>query len=592
MCSELRLLAALAISAGSSLLAPLTGSAFVTDGAWPTGQIPMRMQLNATRGAQTLIDGSASWNDAVTPAFAEWNAIMQRTQFASVESAATTASRGDGVSNVFFSSTIYGQAFGTRTLAVTATTTAGLNGLRYTESDVIFNSGRTWDSYRGPLRSATDIRRVALHEFGHVIGLLHPDEDTPAQVVLAIMNSTISDIYSAQPDDISGVQALYNGTTPSRTITRQPASQTVAVGANAALSFDLAGATPPAESATLKYAWLFTPTGGGAQEFLFTIHEPLVALGAAQLDDAGVYRVTVETPDGETLSSSATLTVTPVTKTPATRMANLSTRGFAGTAMRTLIVGFSVSGTQPRRVLLRAVGPTLASNHGVAGAIPDPVLDVVTQAGAVLATNDNWGTNAGGEAALATLFTQVGAFPFVGGSQDAAIVITLPPGVYTARATPKNGIEGVALVEAYDLDAATDSTGRLVNLSTRGFVGRGDNVLIGGIVVNGPGPRTFLLRAVGDTLQGYGVTGTLDDPVMTLFDGNQNRLRWVDDWDSPQFLQTSLQSTFTTVGAFALTDRQESVMRLTLQPGNYTVHVAGFEGAVGVALLEVYEVPE
>ena len=109
--------------------------------------------------------------------------------------------------------------------------------------------------------------------------------------------------------------------------------------------------------------------------------------------------------------------------------------------------------------------------------------------------------------------------------------------------------------------------------------------------MRGPGARTYLVRVAGDTLKDFGIDGTLDDPLLTVFDGNGTLLRELDDWDSPEFIQPSLRETMANLGAFALTDRQESVLRLTLNPGSYTLQVSGLDGGEGIALVEVYEIP-
>lgn len=189
---------------------------------WPDGTILMQMQLGSSSG--TLIDGSTSWGAAIEPAMASWNSQVSRVEFRVNRD--STAARGDGnrLNNVFFDSTVYGDAFGTNTIAVA---TAWVAGNTRTESDVIFNTNYSWNSYRGNTRNASsggvlnDIRRVALHEFGHTLGLDHPDE--AGQSVPAIMNSRISNIETLQADDINGVRAIY----PSSTTTTPPTTVVV-----------------------------------------------------------------------------------------------------------------------------------------------------------------------------------------------------------------------------------------------------------------------------------------------------------------------------------------------------------------------------
>jgi hypothetical protein len=169
---------------------------------WKSGNVIMHMQL---AGGSGLNDGSGTFNNAATGALSVWNGHLNRIQFAAVQS--STVARGDGdlVNNVYFDANYYGKAFGPDTLAITTRWT--LNDSERVESDVVFNNKFQWDSYRGNVRSAWDIRRVALHEFGHAFGLDHPDER--GQSVNAIMNSILGNLDALTADDIAGAQSLY-----------------------------------------------------------------------------------------------------------------------------------------------------------------------------------------------------------------------------------------------------------------------------------------------------------------------------------------------------------------------------------------------
>ncbi len=569
----------------------------LNSGGWPNGSVPMLVQLDTSSPpiipSYGLLDGSSDWNAAATLAAADWNAHLTRSKLVISPGTGATATRGNGINEIVFSNDVYGEAFDSRTLGVTIRQVKGVFLPINTEADIIVNRKPTWNSFRGPLRaSSNDIRRVLLHELGHVLGLDHPNEADPVQFVSAIMNAVINDNDSLQADDIAGAHALYDPIPPAPVITRNIVSQTVAVGERIDLAVELDGQDNPPETDLRKYAWAFKGPDN-ALDLLFTVHRTKFILGAAQLSDAGTYQLVVETPQGPLLSREVEIKVNPVDLAPATRLANLSTRGMAGTGEKALIVGFVISGTDSRQVLVRAIGATLAEPpFNLANALLNPSLTVFDANGKAVARNDDWqtpvGTAPADSATLQSAFDATGAFALKSGSADAALLATLPPGSYTA-VIDGGDREGVAIVELYDTETTPGT--RLVNLSTRGFVGTGGDIIIAGLNVRGSGPRTYLVRAAGNSLANFGVSGTLEDPLLTLFDGSGTYLRELDDWDSPAFLQPKLRSTMQNLGAFALTDRKDSVMLLTLTPGSYTLQVSGLEGETGVALVEVYELP-
>src|SRR5438552_4198340 len=163
---------------------------------------------------RTLIDGNTSWDTAAAPALSAWDKVMARLQYTG-NVASPPVSSGVGVNAIVFSNTVFGQKFGTGTLAVTYWRSSGSN---IVEADVLFNRNQQFDSYRGPLRFGTngwcigDIRRVLIHELGHALGLDHPDDH--GQHVDAIMNSVTSNRETLSADDISGAQSLYLAPTP------------------------------------------------------------------------------------------------------------------------------------------------------------------------------------------------------------------------------------------------------------------------------------------------------------------------------------------------------------------------------------------
>ena len=268
-----------------------------------------------------------------------------------------------------------------------------------------------------------------------------------------------------------------------------------------------------------------------------------------------------------------------VPTTLAARLSSLSARGLAGTGDQTLIAGFATSGDDTKQLLLRGIGPGLTP-FGVSGVLADPALTLFNAAGTVLQQNNDWG----GSATLTAIFAQLGSFSLPANSKDAALLATLPPGVYTAHLTAQGGT-GVALLEATDADPGTP-TARLASLSARDQVGTGDNILIAGFIITGSISRTVLIRGIGPTLARYGVSGVLANPQLQVFQGN-TLLAQNDDWGGA----ATLAAVATQVKAFALdANSKDAALLLTLPPGNYTAQVSGVSNTTGVALVEIYEV--
>jgi len=186
------------------------------DSKWSTREIVMYLQLGSSSGA--LIDGSPSWDASAEDALAIWNQYLANVKFTVVRNSSVAPGDGDNVNNVFFDNTFYGSGFGSA-VAITTEWTRN-SGRTRIEADTVFNSNLDWNSYRGNLRNAAgggtlyDLHRVALHEFGHTLGLDHPDEH--GQTVTAIMNSRVSNIDSLQADDIRGAQSIYGASAASQ----------------------------------------------------------------------------------------------------------------------------------------------------------------------------------------------------------------------------------------------------------------------------------------------------------------------------------------------------------------------------------------
>ena len=233
-----------------------------------------------------------------------------------------------------------------------------------------------------------------------------------------------------------------------------------------------------------------------------------------------------------------------------------------------LIGGFIITGTQPKKVIIRAIGPSLSSFFS--GALADPVLELRNFSGSLIASNDNWRSDQEAEIIATTIPPS--------NDLESAIVATLPANssAYTAIVRGVNNETGIGLVEAYDLDQSADS--KLANISTRGFVQTGDDVLIGGLIVLGENPLSVIVRAIGPSLP---LPGALGDPTLELHDGNGVLIASNDNW------RTDQEAEIIATGIPPSHDLESAIVR-DLTPGNYTAIVRGVNNTTGIALVEAY----
>jgi hypothetical protein len=257
---------------------------------------------------------------------------------------------------------------------------------------------------------------------------------------------------------------------------------------------------------------------------------------------------------------------------PFAQFLNVSARLHTGTGDDVLIGGFIILGTDSKRVIVRVLGPSLES-YGVSGALPDPTLELHDQTGAIIATNDNWKDTQQSEIAATNLAP--------GDDRECAIVATLAPGAYTAIARGVANSTGVVLLEVYDLNQNANS--RLANVSTRGFVDLGDNVLIGGAIVGGGngGVNVIMARALGPSLANAGIPNALQDPVLELHNQQGTLLDSNDNWKDGN------RQAISDAGLSPSNDGEAAIFAI-LPPGAYTAIVRGKNDTTGVALVEFY----
>lgn len=258
---------------------------------------------------------------------------------------------------------------------------------------------------------------------------------------------------------------------------------------------------------------------------------------------------------------------------PPRNLLNISTRSQVLTGDKVLIGGFIITGSDPKKVIIRGIGPSLS---GVGATLQDPILEL-HQGSATIAINDNWKEN---QAEVeATLIPPTNDL-------ESAIVATLTPGAYTVILSGKNNGVGVGVVEVYDLDQAANS--RLANISTRGFVDT-NNVMIGGLIVSGGvggGSARVLVRAIGPSLSASGIQGALQDPNLELHDAAGTTIASNDNWKTRS--DGSSQQGEIEATAIPPKNALESALVQTIPPGNYTVIVRGTSNTTGVAVVEAY----
>jgi hypothetical protein len=273
------------------------------------------------------------------------------------------------------------------------------------------------------------------------------------------------------------------------------------------------------------------------------------------------------------------------------QLGNISTRAFVQTGDNVMIGGFIVQGSQTKRVIIRAIGPEL-TRYGVPNPLFNPTLELHDATGALIASNDNWMTTIIGGIVTSNQVVEIrhsGHAP--GDGRESAIIADLPPGNYTAIVRGVDNMTGVALAEVYDLNAAANSV--LGNISTRAFAQTGDNVMIGGFIIEGTHPKRVIIRAIGPELSAppFNIPNALADPTLELHNSRGDLIASNDNWMTTIIggIITTRQYHDIVNSGHAPGDPRESAIIAELPPGNYTAIVRGVNNTTGVGLVEVYD---
>lgn len=531
--------------------APVVGSASLS----LTAGLPMTYQVNATNSPTSF-----ALSDAPAGLTISKTGVVSGTPFATGTFTATvTATNASGS--------------GTGTLTINVAPSSGGGGVVKKGQTVIFNS---------PVSAV----------FVGTTFKLEAEDDTGLPITYEIIsgNATLSGnqllVTGAGPIVIKAEQAgnaTYSPASAQITITAQKMAQQI---------------PPPAKTTVHTDAAyeLSATTDTGLPISYKVISGPAKVVNGNQLTFTGSGTVVVEADQAGNTQYDGTSSTLTLTANPVPRLINISSRlkVSKGDANGASIAGFVVTGTAPKQILIRAVGPSLSAFH-LNSPLADPTLKLFDSTGKLVASNSGWSDDAKIKAAG----DGVGAFDLNAGSKDAALLVTLQPGAYTAQVQSADNT-GTVLIEVYDVSAnAAVPTKQLINISTRGYVGTGDDVLIAGFAVSGNEPKQVLVRGVGPTLSTFKVAGALSDPILTIYDAKGTVVAKNDNWGTPLQVASETPATAaqimaadTATGAFALqSGSKDAAVVLTLQPGQYSAIVTGANGATGSAMVEVYEIP-
>ena len=556
-----------ALAVGLALL-PFPAAAYNLSGQrWSSATVSMKLQLGPLNSP--LLDGSTSWGAVAEDALASWNSSLTNVQFSVVRDSTAAIGRGNGVNNVFWSSTVYGEAWDSRTLAITLSS-YNTKTKAFSEADVVFNNTLNWSSYRGALRSAAgggtlyDFRRVALHEFGHALGLNHPDDI--GQTVAAVMNAATSGTDNLTTDDIAGARAIYDSTT---------ATPTSLLAFTGSVGYSFSGTSLNLRAGSVANTG--NATSGVVRLELWAMPQHF----SEGLPDAswnlGTYAFSGVLQPGFNFANvnvNTTYTAPP----NGTYFVVLFVTEFTGGSGSGYAIRDSLEFTNP-----------LVVGTGVAAPI------VTNQPAAQSAVAGNAATlsvGAVGPDLTYQWFKDGVAVPGATGATLAfASVSAANAGSYTVRIVGSGGTvtsQPAVLTVSAPVNAA--DPGRLTNLSVLTAISAAAPTFTVATVLGPtgtPGSRPLLVRAVGPSLSQLAVTGLLTDPSVDFF-RESTLLDTNDNWGGT----ASLRAAITQTGAFGLlanTSNDAALYSAAATAGSYSVVVRGVAGATGNVIAEIYD---
>jgi len=423
-------------------------------------------------------------------------------------------------------------------------------------------------------------------------------------IALGATNSSglpISYAVVSGPATVTGSTLLITGGDAAITVRAASAGNGTYAAATAQVTFTATKKSQVVSTTPIPAA-VHTDTGSMTLDATSTSGLPItytVISGPATVDGntltfTGTGAITLQVNQAGNDTYAPVSTTITVMANPIPRLVNISSRlrVSAGDADGASIAGFVVTGDQPKQILIRAAGPALSA-FGIGSPLANPTLTLFNAAGTMIGSNSGWNNDAN----VAAAGDKVGAFGFAANSKDAALLVTLQPGLYTAQVQSADH-SGTVLMEVYDVSAtAAVPTKQLINISTRGHVGTGDDVLIAGFSVSGNEKKKVLIRAVGPALTSFGVAGALSDPKITVYSANTVKAQ-NDNWGTPAAGTTgsdaaAIASASTATGAFPFaTGSADAAVIVDLDPGQYSAVVTGANNSTGSAMVEVYEIPD